>query len=91
MEVQSSDAEVHLRMSREEAARLAVALGAAQESISRAEFFIRTGLAKENIRHVAQVLYDATTGAPQAYTVSVEAGVESVENPRRPRPPAAPS
>lgn len=85
MEISKDGTAVTIRMTEEEAARMSVALGAGYESVSRAEYFIRTGLAEEAVRAIARVLRDGVTGMEER--LPLEPGVEAQENPRRPRPP----
>lgn len=76
---------VVLQLDRSEAARLAVALGAGYETVSRAEYYIRTGLSEEGVRAIVQALERVRLG-DESGELPFEAGVEEVENPRRPRP-----
>jgi hypothetical protein len=78
---------VTLRLRRAEATRLGVALAAGYETISRAEYFIRTGLSEPGIRQIAQALASMTHEPPRVQSIPVEAGIEEIENPPRPRPP----
>ena len=76
---------VLLELDREEAKRLSIALVAGYESVSRAEYFIRTGLAEATIREISALLMrqQANGGVVE---LPLEDGVEATENPRRPRP-----
>ena len=80
---------VSLEMTRIEAARLGFALRAGYEATSRPEYYIRTGLSQPVLRSIARVLIDPDVATPIA-TIELEAGVEEIENPRRPRPPRGP-
>lgn len=85
MHIQVDGERILLALDQDEAKRLGVALAAGYESVSRAEYFIRTGLAEPTIREIATVLVrdeleDGTIVLP------LENGVEAMENPRRPRP-----
>jgi hypothetical protein len=87
-EVRREDQEVVLRMSAQEAELLSFALRAGFETTSRAEYWIRHGVAQPSVRDVAAGIYEVATGQRDSATTTVEPGVESVENPRRPRPPS---
>lgn len=82
MEIRSNDESVTLKMTREEAARLGFAMRAGYETISRPEYYIRTGLSQPLIREIAGALIEAES----AVVIDLAPGVEEVENPRRPRP-----
>jgi hypothetical protein len=85
MEIHIEGDAVSLRLTRAEAERLGVAMAAGYETVSRAEYYIRTGLSQPVVRQIAEIL---TSDRPSAQSASIEldAGVEEVENPRRPRP-----
>lgn len=85
MELEADRTQLALRMSSEEAAHLGVALAAGYESVSRAEYFIRTGLSEPQVRALSLALLEGldSVGVRQ---LPIDAGVEEVENPRRPRP-----
>lgn len=87
MEIRIHDDEVSLRLTTAEAERLGVAIAAGYETVSRAEYYIRTGLSQPVVRQIADVLTSAE-GSTQAASIELAAGVEEVENPRRPRPEA---
>lgn len=87
MEIHIEGHEVSLRLTRAEAERLGVAIAAGYETVSRAEYYIRTGLSQPVLRQIADVLTSAATMAPAA-SIELDAGVEEVENPRRPKPSA---
>ncbi len=76
----------------DEMRRLHVALLEACATVSRAEFFIRTGLSAPEVEALADVVLRAAKGERLDSDVSLNAGVETVENPRRPRPsPSGPT
>jgi hypothetical protein len=81
------DASVTLRLTHAEALRLGVAIAAGYETVSRAEYYIRTGLSEPELRQIAQVLTGQLEPSTQHISLPLEAGVEEIENPRRPRPP----
>ncbi|MEV6494680.1 hypothetical protein AB0M20_39575 [Actinoplanes sp. NPDC051633] len=74
-----------LALEPDEARRLAAALGEVSESLSRAEFFIRTGASGPNIATVADQLQALASRRSDSFDTPVVAGVETEENPRRPR------
>lgn len=73
-------------MSSEEAELLSFALRAGFETTSRAEYWIRHGVAEPSVRAVAQGMYEVATGARASSQTTIEPGVETEENPRRPCP-----
>ena len=83
MDIRVDDDTVSLVMTRDEATRLGFALRIGYEVTSRPEYYIRSGLSQPAVRAIAGVLI-----AGGAATVELGAGVEEVENPRRPRPSA---
>jgi hypothetical protein len=87
MELEVEGDGVTLRLTREEAIRLGVAVAAGYESVSRAEYYIRTGLSEPGMNRVAQTLMSLPEQSQHRQSIPVEAGVEEVENPRPPRPP----
>ena len=87
MQIESENNRVAVSLTSAEAQRLAIALEAACEALSQAEFYIRTGLSRDNIRQVAAMFSAAAAGESPDEGILVTAGVEAVENPRRPRPP----
>ncbi|MFF4593108.1 hypothetical protein [Amycolatopsis sp. NPDC001319] len=77
---------VTLDMDLAEAKRLGVALREGPLTLSRAEFFIRTGVAAKSSCSVADTLIDAKDLTTAPVEVPFPAGDEATENPRRPRP-----
>ena len=84
MDIQAGGGSVTLQMTREEAARVGFALRVGYETTSRAEYYVRTGLSQPVIREIAADLIAADFPA----SIELAPGVEAIENPRRPRPPA---
>jgi hypothetical protein len=74
-----------LRLSSDEAKRLAVALWADHETVSRREYYIRYGLSRPEVRALADAIHDAATSGAVSHSAPLPAGVEEVENPCRPR------
>ena len=60
MYLEAGDDIVVIRLTRPEAARLAVGLKEAALSLSRAEYYIRTGLSALNVKDVADALFAAS-------------------------------
>lgn len=87
MDIEFDGENVHLRLSRGEASRLATAIEAGCESVSRAEYYIRTGLSEPGVLRIADALKAGDVALPGSATLPLESGIEEVENPRRPRSP----
>ncbi len=85
MELEITDTAVTVLLTHAEALRLGVALEAGCD-VGRAEYFIRTGLSKPDVRSVARALMDTQQPPLGSRTLDLPAGVEEVENPLRPRP-----
>jgi len=85
MELDVSDTSVTVLLTHAEALSLGVALEAGCD-VTRAEYFIRTGLSKPDVRRVARALKGAHEPPFGSQTLALPDGVEEVENPRRPRP-----
>jgi hypothetical protein len=85
MEIQIEGDAVSLRLTRAEAERLGVAIAAGYETVSRSEYYIRTGLAQPVVRQIADLL-TSVESSTQAASIGLDAGIEELENPRRPRP-----
>jgi len=77
---------ITLRLAHDEAMRLGIAIAAGYETISRAEYFIRTGLSEPIMRQISGVLTNSREASPGSERIPLTAGVEETENPRRPRP-----
>jgi hypothetical protein len=78
--------EVVLRLSSAEAERLTFALRAGYETVSRAEYYIRHGLAQGEVRELFAAIRKVAHQEQDAVSARLEPGVEDEENPRRPRP-----
>ena len=83
MDIEAEGDSVTVQMTREEAARMGFALRANYETTSRAEYYIRTGLSQPVIREIAAALI----ASDSPVSIELALGVETIENPRRPRPP----
>lgn len=86
VEVTSDDDAVVIRMSRQEAELLSFALRAGYETTSRAEYWIRHGVTQPSVHALQDAVYDVATGQRDSANLPLDPGVESEENPRRPRP-----
>ncbi len=75
-----------MRMSSGEAELLSLALMAGVETTSRAEYWIRHGVAQPSVRDLAAGIYEVATGASASAHTTLEPGVEAEENPRFQRP-----
>ncbi|WP_410790084.1 hypothetical protein [Kribbella sp. C-35] len=86
MDVRVEGEIVEVAMTPDEAQRLCFAVQEGYVGISRAEYFIRTGLSKpaiETLVHAMSAVVDKRSGE---VTLALEPGIEEIENPRRPRP-----
>lgn len=86
VEIRREDREVVVRMSSQEAKLLSFALKAGFETTSRAEYWIRNGVAQPSVRALAAGVYEVASGQLSSFQTTVEPGVDAFENPRRPRP-----
>jgi hypothetical protein len=77
---------VVMRMSRQEAALLSFALRAGYETTSRAEYWIRHGVAQPSVRALQNAVHAVATHERDSANCALEPGVEAEENPRRSRP-----
>ena len=75
-------------MSSEEAKLLSFALRAGFETTSRAEYWIRNGVAQPSVRLLTAAIYEVASGETGSSESALDPGVEAIENPRRPRPPS---
>jgi hypothetical protein len=87
MELEIEGDSVTLRRSQDEAVRLGVAITAGYEAVSRAEYFIRTGAFRTRDAPDRSGLMRMPCQPAHRQSIPVEAGVEEIENPRRPTPP----
>jgi hypothetical protein len=85
VEISKNGEEVVLSMPSEEAELLSFALRAGFETTSRAEYWIRNGVAQPSVQALAAGVYEVASGQRGSFQTTVEAGVEDVENPRGPR------
>jgi hypothetical protein len=86
VEVSEDDESVVMRMSQQEAELLSFALRAGYETTSRAEYWIRHGVAQPSVRALQAAVYEVATRKRDSANCALEPGVEAEENPRRPRP-----
>lgn len=86
MEIQFDDDSISIQLSRREAERLGVAIAAGFETVSRAEYFIRTGLSQPVVQEISDALSSLSPPSTPMF-IELSLGIEEVENPRRPRPP----
>ncbi|WP_327735005.1 hypothetical protein OG749_15290 [Streptomyces nojiriensis] len=85
MRAAEHDGQIVISLHPDELRRITVALNESLYSLSRPEFFIRTGCSKPNMEAVAQRLFDLADHKVEEVEIDVTAGVEAEENPRRPR------
>lgn len=86
MDVRVEEEIVAFAMTRDEAQRLCFAVQEGYMGMSRAEYFIRTGLSQpqvEKLVHTLSAVADLQSGV---MAIALEPGIEEIENPRRPRP-----
>jgi hypothetical protein len=86
MDIRIENEKVKIRLTCDEARRLCVSIAAGYEGVSRAEYFIRTGLSAPAMRRIVQELSNAVDQAHGNISLPLDGGVEEIENPRRPRP-----
>jgi hypothetical protein len=86
MDIRVEDGMVEVHLTRTEAQRLCASITAGYEGMSRAEYFIRTGLSEPAMRRIVEELGDALEQPNGNISIPLDAGVEEIENPRRPRP-----
>ena len=84
--VEAEGGTVVLRLTSDEAERLAVAIRADHETVSRAEYYIRYGLSRPEVCVLADAVAEAAARGNLGQSVPLTPGFEEVENPRRPRP-----
>ncbi|WP_326568435.1 hypothetical protein VSH64_42850 [Amycolatopsis rhabdoformis] len=89
MLISRTDGRVTLEMDLAEAGRLGAALLEGPLTVSRAEFFIRTGVAAAAVQSVADAIRFAKN-LTTPVEVLLPAADEETENPRRPRPEREP-
>ncbi|MEV0730218.1 hypothetical protein [Polymorphospora sp. NPDC050346] len=76
---------IEIVLDSDEAMRLAACLTEATVGLSRAEFFIRTGCAREDVDSLGRKLVDIARGDVGTFSADLPEGDEQTENPRRPR------
>lgn len=86
MDVKVDAHSVVISLTNSEARRLCVAIAEGGEGISRSEYFIRTGLSKPAVVDFVNRFFAMLDDVPNSAALSLEAGIEEIENPRRPRP-----
>jgi len=86
MDVRVDGDRVELVLTADEAQRICGAIETGYIGVSRAEYYIRTGLSKPAIEEMVHAVSAAADEDVASLSVAVEAGVELVENPPRPRP-----
>lgn len=86
MDVRVSEEIVAFAMTRDEAHRLCFAVQEGYMGLSRAEYFIRTGLSKPQVEGLVQALSALADRQSGDISIVLEPGIEEIENPRRPRP-----
>lgn len=85
MRAAARDGQIVISVSPAELRRISGVLAESLSSMSRPEFFIRTGCSKPNVEALVRLLEDLAEGEVQESELDVTAGVEADENPRRPR------
>ena len=78
--------QVAITLDRAEARRLVAVLAEATTIGSRSEFFIRVGCSLPNVEALVRGLADLAEGRSEQFQMPIVAGVESADNPPRPRP-----
>lgn len=87
MDVRVDEGMVNLSMTHGEALRLCFAVQEGYMGMSRAEYFIRTGLSQPAVEALVNALSAAADEGSARLKIDLEPGIEEIENPRRPRPP----
>jgi hypothetical protein len=85
MQVKRDDDSFTLTLTKLELGRLLVCGIESVESLSRAEFFIRTGWARDDVRDAIASMDGVLAGQMSEISIDVPQVQEEVENPRRPR------
>jgi len=84
--VRLSQGEVHLHLTEAEAERLSSAIEVGYQALSRAEYYIRTGLAASTSDLLVSSLRRLIDESYGQVSIPLDEGDEASENPRRPRP-----
>jgi hypothetical protein len=85
MKVKSDGDGFVLSVSKVELGRLLVCVSESVEALSRSEFFIRTGWARDDVRSVISSIDRVLAGEMNEISIDVPEAQEGIENPRRPR------
>jgi hypothetical protein len=86
VDLRATEDAVEIRLDYAEAKRLWSGIQVGTE-LSRAEYYIRTGLSKPNVRETLDLLWACVDERGGDVSVPLVEGIEAEENPRRPRPP----
>lgn len=86
MDIRVENGAVEVRLTHAEARRLCASIAAGYESVSRVEYFIRTGLSEPAMRRIVEELGDALANPNSEISIPLDPGSEEIDNPRRPRP-----
>jgi hypothetical protein len=86
VDIRTSSDIVQFNLSYDEAHRLCSAIAAGYDGVSRAEYYIRSGLSKPAVSDLVQAIYRALDAVGAELSLPLDAGIEDVENPKRPRP-----
>jgi hypothetical protein len=86
MRVINNDGEFAIVADRDGIERLLGCVLEATQTLSRAEFYIRTGWAREDVRQAVLRADDVLGGTALEVHLHIPDGIEEIENPRRPRP-----
>ena len=84
MNIEADGDSVLVRLTSEEAGRLALAILSDFETVSRAEYYIRSGLSRAGVRTFADAIRAAAADGASS-VVPLAPGVEQEEDPQRPR------
>lgn len=85
MDIQRHGDEYILTASKKDMGRVLACLLEAAEALSRPEFFIRVGWAKEDVRSAVRRAGSVLNGDMPQLELNLPDGIEAIENPRRPR------
>jgi hypothetical protein len=86
MHIKRTDDEFSIALGKVELSRLRVCLIEAMDSLSRSEFFIRTGWAQGDVSRAIAEIDEVISGRVLEADVTIPDGDEETENPRYPRP-----
>jgi hypothetical protein len=85
MNIRISDKTVQIQLTHSEARRLCSAIETGYDGLSRAEYYIRSGLSKPAVTEIVLALHSALDASGGNLDLALDAGIEELENPRRPR------